>query len=230
MKHLIQIVVLSALLAFALTGCGSPMSATTYTAGSATSGVGSPPPPSPPVMPSPTSSGSGPSNLIATASAATIVQLAWTDNSSNVNYFKIERSSDGGATFNLIGTSSASVASYEDFNLNPQTNYIYRILAATTAGDSAPSANSTVTTLAAGNTSTFTYISVNIIAPNCAGCHGGANPSAGINLSAYAGVKGLGQTLYNVIANGTMPPGGAVISATQLSQIQAWINSGSPNN
>ena len=45
-----------------------------------------------------------PSALTATAASASQINLAWTDNSSDETGFKIERSTDGGATWTQIAT------------------------------------------------------------------------------------------------------------------------------
>ncbi len=54
--------------------------------------------------------------------------VAWEDNSSNENGFKIERSLDGN-TFVEIATVDANVTSYIDNNLSPSTTYWYRVRA-----------------------------------------------------------------------------------------------------
>jgi Fibronectin type III domain len=54
--------------------------------------------------PTPTQTLAAPSNLIATAVSSTEIDLSWSDNSDNETEFKIERSADGGLTFNQIAT------------------------------------------------------------------------------------------------------------------------------
>src|SRR5207249_4021036 len=52
-----------------------------------------------------------PANLTATAVSSTQVNLAWTDNSTNEDGFKIERSTDG-VTFTQIATVGVNVTIY----------------------------------------------------------------------------------------------------------------------
>ena len=78
---------------------------------------------------------SAPSNLSATANAASRVTIAWNDNSANEDGFKIERKIGG--TFNQIGIVGANVITYTDTGLNGNTAYVYRVRAYNVAGNSA---------------------------------------------------------------------------------------------
>jgi hypothetical protein len=71
-----------------------------------------------------------PSGLIATPDAQWRINLSWTDNASNEQLFKIERSSDGGATFTVIDTTLEGVTSYTDITAVAGTTYQYRVRAA----------------------------------------------------------------------------------------------------
>ena len=75
-----------------------------------------------------------------------------------------------------------------------------------------------------------------IISTYCLGCHSGATPTGGINLSTYLGV-------YNVAINGrlvgavshapgysAMPNGVSKLSDCQIAQIRKWVNAGALNN
>jgi hypothetical protein len=205
---------------------------------SATNGMGSSPttaeisvntPAAPVSLPSP------PANLMATPTAATIVNLNWTDNSNNEFGFKIEQSLNG-TTFTQIATVSTNATSYQAINLNPATQYTFRVRAFNNIGDSANTAVASATTLAAGNTATYNYISVNILAGQCVGCHSAANKVAGVDVSTYNATLGIvtkgnsgGSLLYTDIINGRMPPG-APLSASQISAIKNWIDGGALNN
>lgn len=172
------------------------------------------------------------SNLLATAAAATIVNLSWSDNSSNETGFKIERSANGGTTFTQISVATANATTYQDINLLPGTSYVYRVRATNSAGDSTYTANSNVTTLAAANKTTYAYIATNIVGPNCVSCHQAGFASGGTALDTYAGVSGLakGGTLVSVISPPSKMPPGSPLSADQILSIQTWVNAGSPNN
>ena len=78
-----------------------------------------------------------------------------------------------------------------------------------------------------------------ILQTNCIGCHTGSSPPAGINLTTYAGTlmavtKGNASIseLYNAVKlpNPAMPKGGTPLTATQVTEIQDWINAGALNN
>ncbi len=177
-----------------------------------------------------------PSGLLATATAPTIVQLSWADNSSNEFGFRVERSSDNGGTFSLVATVFTNGITFQDYNLNPQTTYVYRVRASNSAGDSAFTANAAATTPAAGNMASYSYISVNITGPNCLDCHGGNLTAAGVSYANYNATRGTvsannpnGSALYTSIVNGRMPPG-VQLSAQQSGAIRAWIEAGAPNN
>ncbi len=73
-----------------------------------------------------------------------------------------------------------------------------------------------------------------ILNANCGinnSCHGATNTS-GYNLSAYIGVKAVGQSgqLYGAIAQTqgyiTMPQGGSKLSACNITKIKRWIDNG----
>jgi predicted phage tail protein len=169
----------------------------------------------------PTVAPAAPSNLIATASAATIINLTWSDNSSNESGFKLERSANGGTTYTLIAIISAGGTSFVDVNLNPSSTYTYRVRATNAVGDSANSTPANATTLAAVNMATYSYLSVNVIASNCVSCHAG--------FGSYNGIRAIGNDFYNRTASGSMPPGNPLPAAT-VQAIKAWIDSGAPNN
>ncbi len=71
-----------------------------------------------------------PSNLTATAVSGTEVALTFTNNADNADNLDIERSNDGGATWNLIGyaTPVLGAMEYNDTGLAPGT-YTYRVRA-----------------------------------------------------------------------------------------------------
>jgi hypothetical protein len=96
---------------------------------------------------------STPSGLTAAATASDVV-LNWSDNSSNEDGFKIERSDNGGA-FNQIASVSANVATYDDSGLSVGT-YVYRVRAFNSGGDSGYTLTSTAYVLNAPSNFTAT--------------------------------------------------------------------------
>jgi hypothetical protein len=86
-----------------------------------------------------------PGNLSATAASANQVNLTWEDKSNNETEFKIERSTDD-VTFTQITTVAANITSYQDKEVSESTTYYYRVRASNSAGDSAYSNTTSVTT------------------------------------------------------------------------------------
>ncbi|HEV2292472.1 MAG TPA: fibronectin type III domain-containing protein [Tepidisphaeraceae bacterium] len=91
-----------------------------------------------------------PSSLTATAASSSQINLAWTDNSSNEDGFKIERSTDG-INFTQIATVEVGVTGYASSGLSASTTYQYRVRAYNAVGDSAYSNTASATTQAASN-------------------------------------------------------------------------------
>jgi hypothetical protein len=91
---------------------------------------------------------SAPTNLTATASSSTQINLSWTDNSNNETSFKIERAPGGTSTYTEIASVNAGVTTYQNTGLSASTSYIYRVRAYNSAGHSAYTNTSTATTQA----------------------------------------------------------------------------------
>ena len=90
------------------------------------------------VNPSTTTIPIAPSNLVATAVSKTQIDLAWTDNATNEDGFKIERCSGAScANFSQIATVGANVRNYSNSGLKRNTTYRYRVRAFNTSGNSA---------------------------------------------------------------------------------------------
>ncbi len=90
------------------------------------------------------------------------------------------------------------------------------------------------------NTSTVTYTSTvkPIITQYCgfSGCHAGAAPASGIDLSTHSGLQiiALNGKLKGVINHtagfSPMPKNGGKLTDCQISQIEKWITDGALNN
>src|SRR5207245_961697 len=63
--------------------------------------------------------------------------------------YKVERSSNGGASWTQIATPSANVTTYSDTPLTAGTAYQYRVRATNSGGDGAYSPTASVTTISA---------------------------------------------------------------------------------
>jgi hypothetical protein len=70
----------------------------------------------------------------------------------------------------------------------------------------------------------------------CLGCHSGATPSGGINLSTYTAVKtvAVNGRLVGAVSHApgysAMPKNAGKLSACQIAQIRKWVDAGAPNN
>jgi hypothetical protein len=75
-----------------------------------------------------------------------------------------------------------------------------------------------------------------ILANNCIGCHSGAAPPLGINLTTYDGVRqvALSGRLLGAITHSPgyqpMPQNANKLSDCKIIQIKKWITAGAPNN
>ena len=87
-----------------------------------------------------------PSGLTATAVSMSQIDLAWTDNSTNEDGFRIERSPNGSA-WSLLATVGPNLTAHSDAGLIPSTIYFYRIQAFNAAGDSPFSNTASAATL-----------------------------------------------------------------------------------
>ncbi|MHC4638881.1 MAG: hypothetical protein ACYTBV_15505, partial [Planctomycetota bacterium] len=76
-----------------------------------------------------------PSNLSATATGSTQIDLSWADNSDDESGFRIKRSTNG-TDYSEIDTVGANVESYSDMTANPSTLSYYKVCAYNANGDS----------------------------------------------------------------------------------------------
>src|SRR2546426_2079717 len=78
-----------------------------------------------------------PTGLTATSVSATQIDLAWTDNSSTEDGYRIERCSGGGCTaFGEIATVGVNATTYQNTGLTQGTGYSYRVRAYNVTGNS----------------------------------------------------------------------------------------------
>jgi hypothetical protein len=75
-----------------------------------------------------------------------------------------------------------------------------------------------------------------LLSTYCLGCHSGATPSGGINLSTYTGVRtvAISGRLVGAVSHAPgyspMPKNAGKLSDCQIAQIRKWVNAGSLNN
>ncbi len=86
-----------------------------------------------------------PSNLVATTSSSSQINLTWTDNANNENGFKVEQSTDG-TTFTQVAMLGSNAVSYSATGLSASTTYFYRVASFNDAGNSQYSNTANATT------------------------------------------------------------------------------------
>jgi hypothetical protein len=75
-----------------------------------------------------------------------------------------------------------------------------------------------------------------LIQNTCQGCHSGAAPGGGIDLSTYAGVKAMADngklfgSISHVSGYSAMPKNGNQLTDCQISMVKIWIYQGAPEN
>ena len=92
-----------------------------------------------------------PSGTTVTASSSSVAALSWVNNSSSEAGFRVERSSDGGATWVGAGTTGVNETWFNDYGQPSEQPLCYRVFAFNDRGDS-PASNSDCITLPAGPT------------------------------------------------------------------------------
>ncbi len=107
--------------------------------------------------------------MSAAPASSSQIDLAWTDNSTNEDGFRIERKTTG--SFTEIATVGPNTTSFNDTGLSASTSYTYRVRAYNTAGNSGYSNEASATTSAGGNTT------VDIFVAEDAYVRGGSNAS-----------------------------------------------------
>ena len=90
---------------------------------------------------------SAPSNLAATASSNSQINLTWTDNAANEIGFYLERKTGATGTYAQIASVGANVVSYSNTGLSVGTTYYYRVRAYNSSGISSYSNEANATTL-----------------------------------------------------------------------------------
>jgi hypothetical protein len=77
-----------------------------------------------------------PSNLVATPTGTSSINLTWADNSTNETSFVLMQSSTSGGIFNKLITIPANTTSYTDVGLGSSATYYYKIQATNAGGNS----------------------------------------------------------------------------------------------
>ncbi|MCH6256115.1 fibronectin type III domain-containing protein [Puniceicoccaceae bacterium K14] len=91
-----------------------------------------------------------PTSLSATTVSSSQINLSWTDNSNIETGFEIDRKTGSGGTYSQIATPGANTTSFSNTGLSASTNYVYRVRATNSNGDSSNSNEASATTSSGG--------------------------------------------------------------------------------
>ncbi len=98
-----------------------------------------------------------PSDLTASGTSRSTINLSWSDNSFDEESFEIYRSTSRNGTFNLVGTVGADATTFQDSGLNGGQLYFYKVRAKFGEND-----YSTYTeTVSSGTISFYMYVNIN---------------------------------------------------------------------
>ena len=89
-----------------------------------------------------------PSGADAVPSGSAVATVTWVDNATNESGFRVERATDGGASWVAAGTAGLDEIGFYDFEQASEHTLCYRVIAFNSQGDSPPS-NTDCTTLPA---------------------------------------------------------------------------------
>jgi hypothetical protein len=106
-----------------------------------------------------------PSDLTAAAVSSFEIDLAWTNPDDPSTSFQIERSDDGGTTFNVIDQTAAGATTYQDLTVSDNVTYYYKVIAVSAQGPTSGDSNvaSATTPLATFDGLTATAVSTSEI-------------------------------------------------------------------
>jgi glucose/arabinose dehydrogenase len=93
-----------------------------------------------------------PSGLTANVVSSNLINLFWSDNATNETEYQVERRLASGGSFSLIATLPANATAFSSTGLAANTQYVYRVRAANSAGQSEYSNEANATTLPTGST------------------------------------------------------------------------------
>ena len=132
-----------------------------------------------------------PTNLMATATLATSINLTWTASTDNVGVaeYKVERCSGAGCA-NFAQITTPATAAFNDTGLTASTSYSYRVRAADAAGNNSAYSNVFSTTTSAGPDTTPPTVPTNLAAA--------AASATAINLTWTASTDNVGVAGYKV--------------------------------
>src|SRR2546426_1264640 len=157
-----------------------------------------------------------PSNLTATptAGSGTQIDLAWHDNATNEDGFRIERCNGAGCiAFTEIATLGPNVTSYPSPGLTPGTSYSYRVRAYNAVGPSDYSNTATATTLSVPTKLGFT------VQPSTTVAGQTITPAVKVAIQDAGGNTVTTATSVVTLAIGTNPASGTLSGTTSVAAV-----------
>ena len=153
-----------------------------------------------------------PSGLSATAVSSSRIDLAWTENATNEDGFRIERSPGGQNNWSQIATVGTDVTSFSDTGLPAGTSYDYRVRAYAASGNSGYSnkASATTSTCAAPGTQTLTSVADSLVAEAAPTINYGTD-ATNFGVRSYSGGDARSLLRFNLPS---IPSGCSVTGAT----------------
>lgn len=105
-----------------------------------------------PIMTIPPVPDAAATGVTGSASSQSVIDVIWTDNATNEEWYIVERQTGGSGGYEEIAVLPANTTSFRDTGLTPSTAYKYRIQTESLGGWTAsPPTSSSITTLATGN-------------------------------------------------------------------------------
>jgi large repetitive protein len=155
-----------------------------------------------------------PSNLAAAAATSTIINLTWTDNSTDETGFSIERKTGSAGTWAEITTVGPNVTGYANTGLTANTTYYYRMRAFTALGYSAYTSQVSATTTVSINAPTnLTATPASVAQINLAWTDNATNET-GFKIERKTGAAGSWSQIATVGANVTSYPNSGLAAGT----------------
>ncbi|WP_193378525.1 fibronectin type III domain-containing protein, partial [Singulisphaera acidiphila] len=138
-----------------------------------------------------------PTGLTATAISNRQVDLTWTGNAINAQYYAIERSTDG-ITFSPIDSVGANQTTYRAPNLTPATTYYFRVRATNFAGYSGYTAPATAITLSVSDP---TALRLNSTSPTQVTLSWSSNTTGELGTKIERSTDGVNFTLVGTVSS-----------------------------
>ncbi len=172
-----------------------------------------------------------PSNLTATATSSTQINLTWSDNSSDETGFVIERKTGASGTYQTIETTAVNVTSFVNSGLSENTTYYYHVKAITSSTSSSWSNEASAITLGLPPTAP-TSLTANAINPSQIVLQWTDNSAneQGFKIERKTGASGTWSLIYTTLENAiTFTDAGLTENTEYFYRIKAFNPIGDSN-